>query len=891
MYSSVMPQKSIHSPTADTREIRIWTNSQKVATETLRKISASPQRWKYSTPKIADAPYYDDGNITDDASCSVQSQTLTEIEPKQLVHGSTLQLISDYSFTPLAISPQTLYEYSSAISIFVEDYDPENPSKYFLVLAILVILRLLLTGVEIRTKNVDSRTEDVSRMVLACLFLVVEFFVLFILAVDACAGHRLKDAPAKTARGCLYSLQNKLAIMARWIKSNVGQNVGILSLLLFISTALVSEFTWSRLAETHYLGSARILLMSLEMLLIIDYCHFFQDIKEALTTPSCLCFRREKDETPLLPISLLILAVLLGVTISITYPLSNEDKEGEVLTSKAIDEFEIIGIFIVFLLLAMVCISFWDFFSFQIRTRDAVVAILHVTLVGSIALEAARFIRKPGKTSWHKYHNKQLVVDYMILIVFIIFIAIVVIGNVLVAAFAELGTVLNGIDFWLVSVIYMIVAYLGIINVFFSASVIDAVGGFVLIQCRGSISFVEASVIICALVVFLHFSGSCLQWFIGRLKPIQRWLNYNTPVLLLTASDSVYKDAGIIKAGLLGGAFPDTINGYNQGRMGMSFCVQFWSEWSAIPNGLAFTIGGILLGYGEAAAYTSIPILLSITVIMNSVQFSYSFSLFGRVMNDVQFWTAFEKWSTVRYFQEMGYCITQYGWDKDCFEIEKLVGKLRPYYIHKAAILEPVSKDENAMEFLRLYEVLMHNARQEHYDSILKILQFSSEKSFHKKKGVILDLNKKKVEAKWYWTGLLKTQIFILIVLYVTGIGSYYCLKVDTFDVVEGGFSELSSSENSTPGFIAMTIHLLFAAIYWKQTIVRFFQGMFHWCRPRYNSPWTLDNLEETEFQMPFEFNFSELSTVEIQEEIDEIRDKLELMEISGGVVASPSAI
>ena len=127
--------------------------------------------------------------------------------------------------------------------------------------------------------------------------------------------------------------------------------------------------------------------------------------------------------------------------------------------------------------------------------------------------------------------------------------------------------------------------------------------------------------------------------------------------------------------------------------------------------------------------------------------------------------------------------------------------------------------------------------------------------------------------------------------------------------MVEGGFSELSSSENSTPGFIAMTIHLLFAAIYWKHTIIRFFQGMFHWCRPRYNSPWSMfqyliasalrrfhvcrapDNLEETEFQMPFEFNFTELSTVEIQEEIDEIRDKLELMEISGGVVASPSAI
>ena len=75
----------------------------------------------------------------------------------------------------------------------------------------------------------------------------------------------------------------------------------------------------------------------------------------------------------------------------------------------------------------------------------------------------------------------------------------------------------------------------------------DAVGGFVLIQCRGPLSFVEASVIICALVVFLHFSGSCLQWVIGRLKPIQRWLNYNTPVLLLTASDSVYKDVIILQ--------------------------------------------------------------------------------------------------------------------------------------------------------------------------------------------------------------------------------------------------------------------------------------------------------------------------------------------------------
>jgi len=85
-------------------------------------------------------------------------------------------------------------------------------------------------------------------------------------------------------------------------------------------------------------------------------------------------------------------------------------------------------------------------------------------------------------------------------------------------------------------------------------------------------------------VTALHFVGSCLQYWIGTMKFVKAWANFALPPDMLAASDSVLLEANCIKVGIVGQVFMDTFNGLNQGRMGMDFCTQFWSEYASLPT-------------------------------------------------------------------------------------------------------------------------------------------------------------------------------------------------------------------------------------------------------------------------------------------------------------------
>merc|ERR1712018_1051767 len=95
------------------------------------------------------------------------------------------------------------------------------------------------------------------------------------------------------------------------------------------------------------------------------------------------------------------------------------------------------------------------------------------------------------------------------------------------------------------------------------------------------VPFIEAMLIAAAYVVVLHFVGSCLQYFIGKIPAIQKWANMNLPTDMLAASDSVLQNANFLTVGIVGQVFMDTANGLNQGRMNMNFCTQFWSEYAS----------------------------------------------------------------------------------------------------------------------------------------------------------------------------------------------------------------------------------------------------------------------------------------------------------------------
>ena len=129
-------------------------------------------------------------------------------------------------------------------------------------------------------------------------------------------------------------------------------------------------------------------------------------------------------------------------------------------------------------------------------------------------------------------------------------------------------------------------------------SVVDIAAGFLFVTLFVKIEDMdvpESFLLALAITIVLHFIGSCLQYYVGKIRAVQIWGNKELPPQLLAASDSVLKTANWVKVGIVGQVFMDTANGLNQGRMNMEFCTQFWSEYASIPNAISLVALGTVL--------------------------------------------------------------------------------------------------------------------------------------------------------------------------------------------------------------------------------------------------------------------------------------------------------
>ena len=48
------------------------------------------------------------------------------------------------------------------------------------------------------------------------------------------------------------------------------------------------------------------------------------------------------------------------------------------------------------------------------------------------------------------------------------------------------------------------------------------------------------------LTIIMHFIGSCLQYYVGKMRFVQIWANRVLPPQMLAASDSVLKNASLV---------------------------------------------------------------------------------------------------------------------------------------------------------------------------------------------------------------------------------------------------------------------------------------------------------------------------------------------------------
>ena len=150
------------------------------------------------------------------------------------------------------------------------------------------------------------------------------------------------------------------------------------------------------------------------------------------------------------------------------------------------------------------------------------------------------------------------------------------VGSIAVASFAELSNSMQNLDVWIVFIAFILLSHLVMVNPFlvilyqmenlpffvslpwervctrcmwrlYSDSVFnDGRMDFCwkltshYMRHHRTISLFFGNEIF-TLLKGLHFSGSCAQWVMGSWPSVRLWLNKSAPVLLLTASDSVYK--------------------------------------------------------------------------------------------------------------------------------------------------------------------------------------------------------------------------------------------------------------------------------------------------------------------------------------------------------------
>lgn len=441
--------------------------------------------------------------------------------------------------------------------------------------------------------------------------------------------------------------------------------------------------------------------------------------------------------------------------------------------------------------------------------------------------------------------------------------------------------------YWVISLYCVLALILGI-SPLAPGSVADTLGGFLLAQIymhesRGY-NFFEALLIAMAYVTVLHFVGSCLQYFIGKAKSLKAWANFSLPADILAASDSVFLDASCVTVGIVGQVFMDTFSGFNQGRMGMDFCTQFWSEYASLPTGYSWVAFGAVLSVQGVKGYEWATHVLPICLLM-----AFTWQFLGTTLGAYKilkanetplFWKNKEKWETVQYFYKKGVRATKEGWANDCFCLQEkgvklnvgcvgksLFRKIQPtqkVYAEQILSTESTVKERKITE--KKFMLTRSSLRKQHWDKLVRFyfesvshhdtLQIKEQrnKDYFVISKPLLDLtdlnNWRKGGCQW----------FLVLAAIALSLYSYLAIgrMVETEEAVQEGMNVLK--DVSFFQWLAFAVYNVVVLVYYHKSVINSMKSGYKyilsvlfctWCR-------TSDkrNLETT-----FKINIKELKS------------------------------
>jgi len=428
--------------------------------------------------------------------------------------------------------------------------------------------------------------------------------------------------------------------------------------------------------------------------------------------------------------------------------------------------------------------------SYYSSTSEWIQSFLYLTIIGGIALENARWLRPPKDDEhyhcWHKRNDTDDYVAGLFIVMNLGFLGSITVG-ILVPVLAEVSSWASEQNMLIACLLFGIVAFTMLLHPLAPGTGIDVLGGFFftfVFTNKYNMEFLTLYFITVAILVMLHYTGACIQWILGRMAFIQMWLNSILPTVLLASSDATLVGASWFEVGIIGFFWLDTLNGFNQGRINMSFWTQLLSEWTCLPNAFCFgAFGAAIAAQGISSlqdqtwTQTAVPLFIIAGSGFSYAGFFWALTVMGGKMSNKTFWNSREKWEAKRYWGERGYAATKLGWnEKDIFQLRSLgstwegdedKGLFAKIYQKQLEFVIDSELEKNVkakLELVDKFEQECYEIRQEHF----KLLEEHLDE--YVKDGYMEKIPPKDV-AKTYWDDVndhpwkRKLQIGILVTL------------------------------------------------------------------------------------------------------------------------------
>ena len=198
--------------------------------------------------------------------------------------------------------------------------------------------------------------------------------------------------------------------------------------------------------------------------------------------------------------------------------------------------------------------AYWERFSNLSAHNSWVIAILYMTVVGAIFLYFARSLEPPPKSprqqkenwSWHQPRSTNEILIKVVYIMLVLVLFFVIMGAIVLALFGDASRSSETLGTWTAMFIFIIIAHIIMITPLAPGSVVDMCAGFLFVSLfvnNEGASIEAAYFVSLILTICLHFSGSCAQYYVGKMSSVQIWANKTLPPEMLAASDSVLKTA------------------------------------------------------------------------------------------------------------------------------------------------------------------------------------------------------------------------------------------------------------------------------------------------------------------------------------------------------------